>query len=57
MNDQDPIRFGEPWPMGFYEAIEKRTKNLQEEFDREIGRNMVTANQANSADAKSRAAD
>ena len=57
LNDQDPIRFGEPWPMGFYEAIEKRTKNLQEEFDREIGRNMVTANQANSADAKSRAAD
>jgi hypothetical protein len=57
LNDKDPIRFGEPWPNGLYEAVEKKTKILQEEFDREIGRNIFTANQTNSADVKSRTAD
>ena len=34
----DPIRFGEPWPKGFFEAIERRTVALQDYFDKEIGR-------------------
>jgi hypothetical protein len=38
--DFDPVRFEEPWPWpkGFFEAIEKRVKFLQKQFDEEIGR-------------------
>lgn len=30
--DKDPIYLGEPWPAGFFEAIEQRTLTLQQEY-------------------------
>jgi hypothetical protein len=57
LNDKDPIRFGEPWPKGFHDAVEKKTMVLQDAFDLEIRQNNFAANKANSADAQSSAAD
>ena len=31
--DKDPIAFGEPWPKGFFEAIEGRLKAFQSEYE------------------------
>jgi len=38
LHNIDPIALGEPWPDELFPAIEKRTKMLQREFDRELGR-------------------
>jgi hypothetical protein len=34
--DLDPIRFGEPWPDGFLQLVENRTRALQQSLDREL---------------------
>jgi hypothetical protein len=39
----DPIALGEPWPGEIFPAIETRLREIQAEYDREIGRHGATA--------------
>ena len=36
----DPIAVGEPWPEEFFAAVESRLRSLQEQYDRDIRRNL-----------------
>lgn len=38
IKDIDPIALGEPWPAELFPAIESCLKQLQEEYDKEVGR-------------------
>ena len=41
----DPIGLGEPWPQELFPKVEARTRQLQQEYDKELGRDSAMPNQ------------
>ena len=42
LKNVDPIAVGEPWPRELFPAVERRLRLLQQQFDREIGRQAIS---------------